>query len=610
MPQIFPRSNRRRFLAGTAATLAGAFARPLRAEDESQASTRLNGWLEARWEAWLATSPMEQAYLGRKTNYDKWDDLSEAHQAEDFERARKDLEELRANFRAVSLSPEARLSYRLYAFVSRERMDRYAWRHHGYPVNQLEGLHQEIATFLINVHSVESVAQADDYIHRLRGIGPLMEQILDQMRANEAAGVLAPQFVYGHVVRDCRNLLSGAPFDGGKPNVLWADITAKIAALNAPAPVKQRLRTDAEKALLTAVRPAYAKLITLCEDQRTRATTDDGVWKLPKGEEYYAHKLAQQTTTDMTPGAIHDLGLSEVVRIHGEMNAIKDKVGFKGSLQDFFGFMKTDPQFRYPQTPEGKAAYLARVEEIVAAMSARLPDVFLRQPRTKLIVKAVEPFREESATSAFYEPPGADDGRPGIYYVNTFDMAAQPKYEMESVAYHETLPGHHMQIALAQEMGDLPSFRRFADFTAYTEGWGLYCERLPKEMGFYQDPYSDFGRLADELWRACRLVVDTGIHAADKKWTREKAIDYLRENTPNAIADITNSIERYIVDPGQATAYTIGMIKILDLREKAKAELKDKFDLRQYHDVVLSHGAVPLSILTENVDAWIKEMAG
>ena len=580
-----------------------------RADDEGQATTRLNGWLESRWEAWLASSPMEQAYLGRKTMYDRWDDLSEAHQADDAARARKDLEELRANFRSVALSSEARLSYLLYEYTAQQRLKHYAWRHHFYPVNQLDGRQQELASFLINVHSVDTQQHAEDYIHRLRGLGAFIDQLIDRMEAGEAEGVLAPQFVYGHVIRDCQNLIAGAPFENGKGSPLWADITTKIDGLTVGASVKQRLKNDAQSALLLTLRPALVKLMAACEDQRSRATTDDGVWKLPMGDEYYAYRLADETTTDMTASEIHELGLAEVARIRSEMEVIKAKVNFHGTLQDFFGFLKTDPQFRYPQTEAGKAAYVTCAVEIIEGMRKRLGEVLLHQPHAKLVVKVVEPFREQSATSAFYEPPGADDGRPGMYYVNTFDMAAQPKYEMEATAYHEAIPGHHMQIALAQEM-DLPSFRRFADFTAYSEGWGLYSERLPKEMGFYQDPYSDFGRLTNELWRACRLVVDTGLHSGAHKWTREKAIDYLRETTPNSMADIVNSVERYIVDPGQSTAYTLGMLKILDVRESAKTQLKDKFDLRQFHDVILGHAAVTLPLLERNVDAWVRDTLG
>ncbi|MBY0511290.1 MAG: DUF885 domain-containing protein, partial [Rhodospirillaceae bacterium] len=424
-------------------------------------------------------------------------------------------------------------------------------------------------------------------------------------------GVLAPRFAYINVLRDCRNIISGAPFDSSvNKSPIWGDVSAKVDRLAVDPVVKQRLRAEAIKALATVVRPAYFKLIALCEHQRDIANNDDGAWKHPDGEAYYADRLAYHTTTDMSAADIHAFGLAEVERIQHEMQTIMQQIGFTGDLKAFFARLKNDPQSYYPQTPEGKAAYIARAEDIIAAMRARLDEVFIRQPRGKLIVKPVEPFREQSVTSAFYQPPGAFDGRPGTYYVNTFDMRALSKFEMEALAYHEGIPGHHMQIALTQEMSDLPQFRRFDTYTAFVEGWGLYCERLPKEMGFYEDPYSDFGRLSSELWRACRLVVDTGIHSAETRWTRAQAIDYLGENTPNAAVDISNSVERYIVDPGQATAYKVGMARILELREDAKAKLGDKFDLRAYHNVVLGSGSVPLPILADNVAAWIKDTNG
>ncbi|MSO73045.1 MAG: DUF885 domain-containing protein [Rhodospirillaceae bacterium] len=606
VPRFSSALSRRAFLASAAA---GACAGPLRAEDALAATTRLNGWLETRFEAWVASSPLQQGYLGRNANLDKWDDLSEGHQREDLERARRDLADLRENFGPSTFTPEGQLSYRLYEYLSERRTNAYPWRTHDYTVNQNGGWQQQIAAFLMNIHRVGTVEQAEAYVARLHGIGGLMAQVRERMRAGEEAGVLAPRFVYGHVIRDCGNILSGAPFETGKASPLWADITAKIDILAADAATKQKLRTEAEKALLTAVRPAYGALMELCAEQQAHATTDDGVWKHPKGEEYYGYCLAFHTTTDMSADAIHEFGLAEVARIHDEMRLIMKQVEFGGSLQEFFTFLRTDARFRYPQTAEGKAAYLARAEEIIDAMRGRLDEVFGRQPRAKLVVRAVEAFREQSATAAFYQPPGAYDGRPGTYYVNTFDMNVPSKYEMEAVAYHEAIPGHHMQIALAREMSDLPSFRRFEGYSAYTEGWGLYCEQLPKELGFYLDPYSDFGRLSAELWRACRLVVDTGIHAPDKKWTRGRAIGYLKENTPNAEGDIVNSIERYIVSPGQATAYKIGLAKIMALRTDAKERLADKFDLRAFHEVVLSHGSVPLPILGENVEAWVRQVA-
>jgi len=338
------------------------------------------------------------------------------------------------------------------------------------------------------------------------------------------------------------------------------------------------------------------------------ATTEDGVWKLPDGKAYYETRLEARTTTDMSAEEIHQLGLSETERIHGEMREIMALVGFEGSLQEFFEFMRTDEQFYLPNTPEGRAEYIAGAEEIIAGMEARLTEVFNRFPEADMVVKAVEPFRERSAGKAFYQRPSADGSRPGTYYANLYRMEDMPTYQMEALAFHEGTPGHHMQIAIQQELDDVPSFRRFSGVTAYSEGWGLYSEYFPKEMGFYQDPFSDFGRLAMELWRAARLVVDTGLH--DKQWTREEAVQWLLDNTPNPEGDAIKAIDRYIVMPGQATAYKIGMNKILELRARAESELGAAYDIRDFHDVVLANGPVPLSILEENVEAYIAATKG
>jgi len=343
--------------------------------------------------------------------------------------------------------------------------------------------------------------------------------------------------------------------------------------------------------------------------QSETAGTDDGVWRLPDGEAYYKYRLKSITTTDMTATQIHDLGLSEVARIHDEMRGIMKSVGFEGNLQDFFAYMRDDPdgKFHYPDTEEGRAAYLSEATALIETMKGDLDDVFIKKPKADLIVKAVEPFREKTAGKAFYSRPAPDGSRPGIYYANLYSMKDMPIYQMEALAYHEGIPGHHMQLAISQELTGIPKFRKFGGYTAYTEGWGLYSEFLPKEMGYYTDPYSDFGRLAMELWRAARLVVDTGLH--DKKWTREEAIKYLVDNTPNAENDCRKAIERYIVMPGQATAYKIGMIKILELREDAKAKLGDKFDIREFHDVVLAVGPVPLGVLETRVNNWVASKA-
>jgi uncharacterized protein (DUF885 family) len=340
------------------------------------------------------------------------------------------------------------------------------------------------------------------------------------------------------------------------------------------------------------------------ERQKASATTDDGVWKHPDGDDFYAYRLRLMTTTDMSPDEIHDLGLAEVERIHNEMRDIMKVVEFDGSLQEFFEFTRTDKQFFKPEGKRGQDAYLREATAMIDTMETRLPEVFHRAPKAPLEVRKVEPFREKAAGKAFYNRPSPDGSRPGIYYANLYRMSMMPTYQMEALAYHEGVPGHHMQLSISQELENIPQFRKYGRFTAYSEGWGLYSEFLPKEMGFYQDPYSDYGRLAMELWRAARLVVDTGLH--DKKWTREKAIAYLMENTPNPELDAVKAIERYIVMPGQATAYKIGMNKIIDLREDAKTRLGEAFDIRDFHDAILATGPVPLTIMEENVDAYVK----
>lgn len=580
--------------------------------DPAGQTEKINAWFEEKFEQDLARSPMFQTFLGRKTNYDKWDNVSDAYRLESHALRMAALSDMRQTFNFDDLDPAAQLSYRLYEYEVEQDDQAFPFRNHWYVFSQFRGPHSGVPSFMINQHRVSSVEDAEAYIARLNGVAGYLGQHQKNAEDQFANGVNPPKWSYAQMIDTSRNIISGAPFDdSGEASTLLADFNKKVDALDADDATKADLRARAEKALLTSVKPAYEALIAMFEAQQESATDDDGAWKLPNGEAYYKNRLARMTTTDMTADEIHDLGLSEVARIHAEMNKIKDAVGFEGSLQDFFVYMRTDPdeKFTYPNTDEGRTAYLAKATEIIDVMRARLDDLFYTKPEAELIVKRVEPFREQAAGKAFYQRPAPDGSRPGIYYANLYSMADMPIYQMEALAYHEGIPGHHMQLAISQELEGVPSFRRFGGFTAYTEGWGLYSEYIPKEMGFYADPYSDFGRLAMELWRAARLVVDTGIH--DKKWTREEAIDYLLTNTPNPEGDAVKAIERYIVIPGQATAYKIGMLKILELRARAEEALGDDFDIRGFHDVVLKDGAVPLAILEENVDAWIaKTQAG
>jgi len=570
----------------------------------AEASGELNKYFDAEFEKDLAESPMMQTRLGRKTDYGKWDDFSTLKYTKDLEKAKVRLQYLEENVEEAILDESTRLSYRLFRQEQKNEIADYDFRFYNYPINQMHGYHAELPAFLINMHRIDSVSDAEAYISRLNGLPKVFDDIVEGLKIREQNGVLLPKFVFEKVLEDSRNVIKGKPFASSKEtSTLLNDFKMKVEKLNLPEKEELNLIAEAEKALVASVQPAYEKLIATLEDQQQRATTEDGVWKFAKGEEFYKNRLKRITTTDLSANAIHEIGLIEVARIHGEMEAIMKKVGFKGSLEDFFGFMRTDKQFYYENTAEGKEKYLAGATKIINTMKARLDDLFLTKPKAEIVVKAVEAFREKSAGKAFYQQPAIDGSRPGTYYANLYDMSAMPTYQMEALAYHEGIPGHHMQIAIAQELDSIPMFRKFSRYTAYVEGWGLYSEMLPKEIGFYSDPYSDFGRLAAELWRSCRLVVDTGIHS--KKWTREEGIEYYKANTPNAESDCIKMVERHIVMPGQATAYKIGMNKIIELREDAKIQLEKDFDLREFHDVVLLNGAVPLNILEEMVQDWV-----
>ncbi|BFM12929.1 DUF885 domain-containing protein [Simiduia litorea] len=552
----------------------------------------------------LDRSPVFQTYLGMKTNYDQWDDLSPKFEKEGFALTKQQLARLQA-IDSSKLSPDNALSYRLLEEQLKQDIAFEQWRLHNYPVNQMFGTHSMVPSFLINQHRVDNVSDAEAYIGRLNGVPKMMKQLIANLEERAKAGIIAPKFVFPYVISDSENIIKGAPFDKTEDSPLMADFRKKVNALDIDEKEKNQLISKGEKALKQSLKPAYTGLVSFLKKLEKKADARDGAWKFPKGDSFYNASLAKTTTTDLTAEQIHDIGLKEVARIHDEMRAIMKQVKFEGSLQDFFVFMRDDDQFYYPTTDEGKQRYLNEATALINNMKSRLDELFITKPKADLDVKAVEAFREKSAGKAFYQRPAPNGARPGIYYANLYDMKSMPTYQMEALAYHEGIPGHHMQLAIATELENVPKFRKFGHYTAYSEGWGLYTEYLPKEMGLYADPYSDFGRLAMELWRACRLVVDTGIH--NKKWTREQAIDYLVTNTPNAKADSVKAIERYIVMPSQATAYKIGMIKILELREKAKAEMGEKFDIRQYHDLVLTSGPVPLNVLEERVNQWIAQ---
>ena len=588
----------------SAATSAPSVVEAAKQMQNADVNERINKWFDDKYMERVRRYPQTLAGLGIKERMDEWNDPSRAFALEELDRISQDMKELKDSFNPENLDESAQLSYRLFLENSQNTLDGANWWYHGYNFTQMFGPHSTVPTFLVNQHPIDNVTDAENYVKRLEGVEAYLGEIIKNSRVSAEKGIMPPKFVYDHVITTTKNIVSGAPFDDSDElTLMLANFKTKVDKLGLSEEKTEALYEDAITALLTSVKPAYAALVTEMERQKEMTTTDDGAWKLPEGDDYYAHRLKVMTTTDMTASEIHDLGLKEVDRIHGEMRDIMKTVEFDGTLQEFFTYLKEEPRFTYEDSDAGREAYLKEATRIIDVMTGRLDEVFLRQPKAKLEVRRVEAFREKSAGKAFYNRPALDGSRPGYYYANLYKISDMPKYQMEALAYHEGNPGHHMQLSIAQELEGIPQFRKQNRVTAYTEGWGLYSEYFPKEMGFYEDPYSDFGRLAMELWRAARLVVDTGLH--DKKWSREKAIDYLTTNTPNPENDCIKAIERYIVMPGQATAYKIGMNKILDLREMAKDKLGDDFDIREYHDVVIASGPVPLNILEERVEAWV-----
>ena len=563
---------------------------------------KANAFFEDTFNRDVMSSPVYQTYMGIKKDYDKWDDNSEEKALKDLAQTKADLVTLN-NIDRAQLDAATQVSYDLKKQDLEASIADFKWRYHNYPVNQMFGTHSMVPAFLINQHQISNVNEANDYIARLNGVPGVFDQLITDLEIRADKNIIAPKFVFPHVIDSSKNIIKGAPFEQGEDSTLLADFKRKVNALEIDQAEKDALISKATDALKSAVKPAYSKLINYIAQLEKRADDRDGAWKFPDGEAFYNNALKRTTTTDLTAKEIHAIGLAEVSRIHDEMRAIKDKVGFEGDLNAFMQFMKTDKQFYLANTEAGKAQYLSEAKGLIDNMKTRLDELFIVKPKADMIVKRVEAFREKAAGKAFYQQPAPDGSRPGIYYANLYDMEAMPTYQMEALAYHEGIPGHHMQIAISQELEGVPKFRKFGGYTAYIEGWGLYSELLPKEMGLYEDPYSDFGRLAMELWRACRLVVDTGIHAM--KWTRQEGIDYYVNNTPNATSDGVKMVERHIVMPSQATAYKVGMLKILELREAAKKQLGDKFDIRQFHDVVLKNGPVPLNVLENFVDEWV-----
>jgi uncharacterized protein (DUF885 family) len=580
---------------------------------EKSPSEQLNDWFEVNYETELMMSPISLTFLGRKERYDEIDDMSEEAEIKQLEWKRNSVAEMKERFDYEQLDANAKLSYDLWEYQYKLAEKGAKFRRSGYVFDQMRGSHSRFPTFIMGFHKVESLSDMQAYISRLSGLGRGMNQLVDRAKLGASEGVRPPRFAYEVVRQQALAVIDGVPFtESGENSPIWEDVSAKVGSLIEANTITQEqgdeLLAAAKIALTEKFGPSYESLVAFLDaDIENTSELSQGVHANPNGGEFYEYRLNAMTTTDMTADQIHQLGLSEVARLRTEMELLKEKSGFEGSLQEFFAYIRDsqdNEKFYFPNTDEGRKGYIDDATAAIDNIKKELPNYFGILPKGDLIVKRVESFREQDGAPQHYYPGTPDGSRPGIYYAHLSDMSAMPKNELEVIAYHEGLPGHHMQIAIAQELEGVPTFRTQAGFTAYSEGWALYSEKLAKEMpNTFSDLHSDFGRLGSEIWRAIRLVVDTGMHS--KKWSEEQAVEYFSQNSPAPLETIRTEIQRYLVMPGQATSYKIGMIDIQRLRAKAEAELGEKFDIKAFHDTILGGGALPLSMLDRKVTDWI-----
>jgi len=507
------------------------------------------------------------------------------------------------SYQDADLDDNQRISKDIALYLADFALAAEPYRYHNYPVNQLFGVQNGYPSFMQAQHQIHSVDDAENYLSRLIAVKTKFGQTLEGLKLRETKGIIPPKFVIERVLTEMNDFIS-APVED---NILYSSFKTKLAETQISSDEQARLLATAKTNIEAYVQPAYRLFIDYFTELQTKAGTDDGYWALPNGNVAYEQLLKFFTTTNYTADEIHAKGLAEVSRIQGEIMTILSAQGYDTS-QGFsvaIEALAADPKFYYEDSAAGRAQILVDYQKILDEINAGLDNAFRIRPKAGMEVVRIPEFKEKTAPGAYYQQPAIDGSRPGRFYANLFDIKATPKYGMRTLAYHEGIPGHHFQVAVAMELEGQPLIRKMAPFTAYIEGWALYSERLAWELGFQQDPFDNIGRLQAELFRAVRLVVDTGIHHS--RWTREQAIDYMKKNTGMSDRDVTAEIERYIVMPGQATAYKVGMMKILELREKAKKALGDKFDLRDFHDVVLKNGAVPLDILEKLVDRYIAD---
>ena len=558
-------------------------------------------------------SPEMTTSLGIPVIYDWYksdlDNISIDKQKESFAKLKDDYATL-LSYDFDNQSEANKLNTKILTFFLKGSIDGEQFQFYGYPVNQMYGIQSELPSMMESAHKLEDKSDIEAYIARLSKFGIKFDQLSESLKMSESKGIIPPKFIIAKVVNQMKGFVGNASDKAVKANILYANFATKVDKLTdiskeENANYKKQVATEISKTVF----PAYAKLITYFELLDKKATNEAGVWKFPNGDAYYRYQLKENTTLNLDPEAVHQLGLSEVARIKKEMNAILSAEGYADSTKtmgEIFEKLNKEPRFLFPDSDKGRAMIIAEYNTILTQANANLDNAFKIRPKAKLEVKRVPEFMEAGQAGAYYNGPAMDGSRGGVFYANLRKVDETVKFSMKTLAYHEGIPGHHFQIAIQSELKEVPMFRTVLPFTAYAEGWALYAEQLAYEQGFYDnDPFGNLGRLQAEMFRAVRLVVDTGIHY--KRWTREEAINYMVANTGIPTTDVTSEIERYIVMPGQACAYKIGMLKILELRAHAKTSLGAQFNLKDFHDVVLKNGSVPLEILQEIVQKYIND---
>ena len=598
-------------LAGCTANISGQTS-PSSSEISAGTSESFVTWLDNEYTQSLDFSPLAKTRLGIKEDYGELDDVSEAALDKRLNWRKDSVTRMQANFDRNQLSADDQLSWDLWVYLLEVSEANRGYRRHRYIFGRY-GPQSGLANHLINYQKVDSAADMRAYISRLNQSARYLGQYLDRTKLAAKEGIRAPYFDYDRTLSEIDRVLTGVPFttnsDDGQ-SALWKDITGKIQSLVDNALVEadeaQALTDEARTSLISVFKPALEEVAAWhIADRKNLSEEATGAWALPDGLGYYQQRLTVMTTLPLTADEVHELGLKEVARIQDEMRGIQAQVNFKGSFNEFLRFMREDDQFYLPNTDAGRAEYLRLADEYLAAMYKKLPDYFGILPKASLQVKRVEAFRESAGGAAHYARGTKDGSRPGTFYAHLIDMRAMTVNRLENLSYHEGVPGHHMQLSIQQEQDNLPLFRANGRYTAYSEGWGLYSEWLGKEMGGYQDPYTDFGRLSGEIWRAVRLVVDTGIHT--KRWTEAQAVEYALANSSRPELSVRSEIRRYFHNPAQATAYKIGMLEIQALRARAETTLGDDFDIRAFHDLILGSGPLPMKKLGEQVDRWLAQ---